>query len=74
MSHAILSALGLADSNSGTFLGNGEWSKTTDAGVLEPTNPATDEPLAKVYAASDSDYETMIANAQKAFAGWRLPT
>ena len=38
MSHAILSALGLADTNSGTFVGNGEWSKTTDGGVLEPVN------------------------------------
>jgi aldehyde dehydrogenase (NAD+) len=71
MSHAILSALGLADTNSGTFLGNGEWSKTTDAGVLEPVNPATGEPLAKVYATSDADYETVIANARKAFEEWR---
>ena len=70
MSHAILSALGLADTNSGTFLGNGEWSKTTDAGVLEPVNPATNEPLAKVYASSDADYETAIANASKAFPEW----
>jgi aldehyde dehydrogenase (NAD+) len=71
MSHAILSALGLADTNSGSFLGNDAWSKTTDAGVLEPLNPATNEPLAKVYAASDADYETLIGNAQKAFAEWR---
>ncbi|MBS0382969.1 MAG: aldehyde dehydrogenase family protein [Proteobacteria bacterium] len=71
MSHAILSALGLTESNSGTFLGNGEWSKNTDAGVLEPLNPATGEPLAKVYASSDADYETLIVNAQKAFTEWR---
>ncbi len=71
MSHVILSALDFSDTNSGTFLGNGEWSKTTDAGVLEPLNPATGELLAKVYATSDADYETMIRNAQKAFAQWR---
>ncbi|MGH8182219.1 MAG: aldehyde dehydrogenase family protein, partial [Rhodanobacteraceae bacterium] len=71
MSHAILSALGLAETNAGTFLGNGEWSSATDAGVLEPLNPATNEPLAKVYATSDVDYETMVRNAQKAFAEWR---
>ncbi|HET9818110.1 MAG TPA: aldehyde dehydrogenase family protein [Rhodanobacteraceae bacterium] len=71
MSHAILSALGLADTNSGTFLGNGEWSKTTDAGVLEPVNPATGETLAKVNATSGADYETVIANARKAFETWR---
>jgi aldehyde dehydrogenase (NAD+) len=71
MSHAILSALGLADDNSGTFLGNDEWSKTTSAGVIEPLNPATNEVLAKVYATSDADYETIVRNAEKAFAEWR---
>jgi aldehyde dehydrogenase (NAD+) len=71
MTHPILSALGLADTNSGTFLGNGEWSKTTDAGVLEPVNPATGETLAKVNATSDADYETVIANAARAFEEWR---
>jgi aldehyde dehydrogenase (NAD+) len=71
MSNSILSALGLANTNSGTFLGHDEWSKVTDAGVLEPLNPATNEPLAKVYATSAADYETIIGNAQKAFAEWR---
>jgi acyl-CoA reductase-like NAD-dependent aldehyde dehydrogenase len=71
MTHPILSALGLADTNFGTFLGGDEWSKTTDAGVLEPLNPATNEPLAKVYATSDAEYETIVRNAQKAFAEWR---
>ena len=33
MTHPMLSALGLADTNSGTFLGNDEWSKTTNAGA-----------------------------------------
>ena len=71
MSHAILSALGLSEVNSGTFLGNDEWSKTADAGTLEPLNPATNEPLAKVHATSDADYETLVANARKAFKVWR---
>ncbi|HEX7324564.1 MAG TPA: aldehyde dehydrogenase family protein [Rhodanobacteraceae bacterium] len=71
MSNAILSALGLADTNSGTFLGDNTWSKTTDAGALEPLNPATNELLAKVYTAADADYETLIRNAQKAYAEWR---
>ncbi len=71
MSNPILSALGLADANSGTFLGHDEWSKAASAGVLEPLNPATNEPLAKVYATSAADYETLVGNAQKAFAEWR---
>jgi aldehyde dehydrogenase (NAD+) len=34
MSHAVLSALGLSGRRTGTYLGNGEWSKTTDAGTI----------------------------------------
>jgi aldehyde dehydrogenase (NAD+) len=70
MSSKILSALGLADTNSGTYLGNDTWSKATDAGALEPLNPATNEPIATVYATSGSDYESVIANARDAFAEW----
>jgi hypothetical protein len=43
MSADILKALGLGKSNSGTYLGKGEWSKTSDAGVLPSVNPATNE-------------------------------
>ncbi len=71
MSHAILKALGLGASESGTYLGNGEWSKTIDAGVLEPTNPATNEVIAKVHASSESDYETIVRRASDAFKVWR---
>ena len=46
MSHAILAALDLADAQSGTYLGQGKWSKTTDAGTLQPVNPATGEVIA----------------------------
>ncbi len=71
MPHPILAALGIADTNPGTFLGNGEWSKATDAGILEPLNPATNEPLAKVYATSAADYETLVGNACRTFQAWR---
>ncbi|MCE5232241.1 MAG: aldehyde dehydrogenase family protein [Mizugakiibacter sp.] len=71
MSQQILKALGLAETNSGTYLGNGEWSKTTDAGVLAPVNPATDAVIAKVYASSAADYETIVRRAQEAFKAWR---
>ena len=30
MSHPVLSALGLRETESGTYLGNGEWSATRD--------------------------------------------
>ncbi|HLV55106.1 MAG TPA: aldehyde dehydrogenase family protein [Actinotalea caeni] len=71
MSATILEALGLGTTHSGTWLGNGEWSKTTDAGVLKPVNPATDEVIAEVHASSASDYETIVERAQAAFAVWR---
>jgi aldehyde dehydrogenase (NAD+) len=71
MSHAILTALGLADAQSGTYLGQGEWSKTTDAGTLQPVNPATGEVMASVHASSAADYATIVERAQAAFKIWR---
>ncbi|GAA0710230.1 L-piperidine-6-carboxylate dehydrogenase [Dokdonella soli] len=71
MSAQILKALGLGQTNSGTYLGNGEWSKTTDAGVVQSINPSTNEVIAEVHASSASDYETLVKRAQEAFAIWR---
>jgi aldehyde dehydrogenase (NAD+) len=71
MSASILKALGLAETNSGTYLGNGEWSKTTDAGVLEPINPSTNAVIARVHASSEADYETLVARAQAVYRTWR---
>ncbi len=71
MTHAILSALGLDASNSGSYLGHGEWSASADAGVIDSFNPANGELIAQVYSASDGDYETLISRAQAAFALWR---
>ncbi|OPZ11871.1 MAG: Aldehyde dehydrogenase, thermostable [Alphaproteobacteria bacterium ADurb.BinA280] len=71
MAAHILQALGLADSNSGTYLGNGEWSSTADAGVLEPINPSNNEVIARVQASSEADYEMIMQRAQAAFKVWR---
>jgi aldehyde dehydrogenase (NAD+) len=71
MSNAILTALGLGATQSGTYLGNGEWSKTTDAGTLQPVNPATGEVIASVHASSAADYELIVKRAQEAFKVWR---
>ena len=71
MSHRILSALGLAEVNSGTYLGHGEWSKTTDAGTLQPVNPASGEVIASVHASSAADYALIVERAQAAFKIWR---
>jgi aldehyde dehydrogenase (NAD+) len=71
MTHPVLTALGLSGSESGTYLGSGEWSEATGAGVLEPTNPTDGEVLAKVMATSREDYETIVRRAQEAFKVWR---
>ena len=71
MSHPVLTALGLKAVESGTYLGNGEWSRTTDAGVIEPVNPTTGEVLGRVHASSQADYDLIIERAQAAFKVWR---
>src|SRR6218665_1059703 len=71
MSSELLKALALDATNDGTYMGNGEWSTATGAGVLKPQNPTTGEVIAEVHASSESDYETIIERAQAAFASWR---
>ena len=71
MSHPVLTALGLSAVESGTYLGNGEWSKTSDAGVIEPVNPTTGEVLGRVHASSQADYDLIVERAQAAFKVWR---
>jgi aldehyde dehydrogenase (NAD+) len=71
MTHPVLTALGLGATESGTCLGNGEWSRTSDAGVIEPINPANGEVLARVFASSQRDYDLIVERAQAAFKVWR---
>jgi len=71
MSNPLLARLGLSATNSGTYLGQGEWSTTADAGVLESTNPATGAVIGRVHASSEADYEILIGRAQQAFQIWR---
>ncbi|KFN45358.1 L-piperidine-6-carboxylate dehydrogenase [Arenimonas metalli] len=71
MTHPVLTALGLSEVESGTYLGNGEWSKTRDAGVIEPVNPSNGEVLGKVHASSQADYDLILERAQAAFKVWR---
>jgi aldehyde dehydrogenase (NAD+) len=71
MSASILKALELSGTESGTYLGNGEWSKSTAAGVIEVTNPSTHEVIGRVHASSAADYEIIVKRAQEAFKHWR---
>lgn len=76
MTHPVLSALGLASIESGavesgSYLGHGEWSKTTTAGMIESINPSNGERLGKVHASSQADYDTILERAQASFKVWR---
>src|SRR6516165_7758644 len=71
MSAAILKALGLAGTESGTYLGNGEWSKTANAGTIDVINPSTHEVIGRVNASSATDYETIVKRALESFKTWR---
>ena len=71
MSAAILKALGLSGTESGTYLGNGEWSKTADAGTIEVANPSNHEIIGRVHASSAVDYDIIVKRAQAAFQIWR---
>ena len=71
MTHAVLTALGLNATESGTYLGSGQWATTNDAGVLESVNPSTGDVLARVQASSQADYDLIVERAQAAFKVWR---
>jgi aldehyde dehydrogenase (NAD+) len=71
MTHPVLTSLGLSGDESGTYLGNGEWSKIDGVGVLEPVNPTTGEVLGRVRASSQAEYDLIVDRAQAAFKVWR---
>jgi len=67
----FLNTLGIKDINPGAYFGNGEWSDTQDAGLIESFNPATGERIAAIHGASEADYERVIGTAQSVFESWR---
>jgi aldehyde dehydrogenase (NAD+) len=71
MSAEILNALGLAELNPGAYLGNGKWSDTSDAGVLESTNPSDNGVIARVNASSAADYDSLMQRALEVQKTWR---
>jgi len=67
----FLKTLGVNDFNPGAYFGNGQWSTTTDEGVIESFDPATGELIGSVYGASEGDYERVMETAQTVFEEWR---
>ncbi|WP_444994003.1 L-piperidine-6-carboxylate dehydrogenase [Aliikangiella sp. IMCC44359] len=66
----ILAELGIKPINSGACWGVNQWSDTQSE-IITSFSPANGEEIAKVYAASEQDYETIINNAEEAFLEWR---
>jgi aldehyde dehydrogenase (NAD+) len=66
--HAVLSKLGLAETNPGGF--SGEWSGGGE--VLESRSPIDGTVLACVRQATAQDYDAIVSRAQAAFEKWRL--
>lgn len=55
----------------GLFINN-EFVPSSDGEQIESINPATEEPICKVYAASSADIDTAVAAARKAFTSvWK---
>ncbi|MDO9548508.1 MAG: aldehyde dehydrogenase family protein [Candidatus Marinimicrobia bacterium] len=68
----FLKELGIEEVNYGASLGNSDgWIKTKGKELLS-YSPIDGKPIAKVIQATAEDYETVICEAQKAFASWRM--
>jgi aldehyde dehydrogenase (NAD+) len=67
----FLKDLGIEDLNAGACWGPRDWSTTQDQGVIESISPTTQEVIASVYTASESDYEQVINKAVAAQKKWR---
>ena len=68
----VLNKLGIQPLNSGGTTGDGWWSQTTDAGVLDSINPATEKSLAKAQGCSAADYDRIVRESERAFQEWRM--
>ena len=69
MDAGLFNRLGLQKSNSGA--GFGAWIAAPGGEEIASLNPADGQPLARVRTASRTDYETIVARAQRAFASWQ---
>jgi len=67
----FLEKLGIEQNNPGAYLGDGEWSATTDAGSIDCFNPTTGEVIARVWSASGGDYERLMQKAVAVSREWR---
>jgi aldehyde dehydrogenase (NAD+) len=68
--HSALQALGLSELNPGAWSGSHGWSEQQNGALIESINPSTGECLARVRAATSSDYEHVLSSAVEAARQW----
>ena len=66
----LLARLGLSSTNPGAWAGAAL--PFSDAGTIASFNPATGLPIAEVALADVAQYEKVVAEAERAFAEWRM--
>ena len=69
--HALLSRLGLAETNPGAWSGSEGWSTSQDGALINVRNPATGAVIAQVRPANATDYESVLSSAVETAAIWR---
>ena len=67
----ILQELSINNENYGSCIGGDDWSSTTSEGIIKSINPSNGETIASVYKCSESDYETILKESDKAFLEWK---
>ena len=66
----FLNKLGISKENFGSSTGL-KWNETKNQGELKIVSPTNGKEIAKVYQASEKDYEKIINKAEEAFLIWR---
>jgi aldehyde dehydrogenase (NAD+) len=69
--HALLTRLGLAETNAGAWSGSQGWSTAQDGALINVRNPATGAVIAQVRPANATDYENVMTSAVETAAIWR---
>ncbi len=66
----FLNQLKIEDNNSGACWGPDNWSQNTSHSI-QSINPTNNQPIAEVYTATDTDYQSVMSSAELAFIEWR---
>ncbi len=67
----IFNELEIEPLNAGACSGPGQWTSTTNTGLLDSVNPSTGEVLAQISSCSADDYDALVEKSLTAFREWR---